>query len=256
METIGAYWKGQLGGPPFLTFRESPSSGGPAMGAGALPGLAWTGVAVTRSLRWRTELPEDAMKLNFTDRARDMVLSFMDQEEDGPQALRIAVEGSPFAPNYQLTLVEAAARTKSDLEVSAGSFTVLVDEASVNRLDGARVDFVETIQESGFQITPDPDAVKAAIDEAGPAGELADRVRQVLDTEINPAVASHGGAINLVDVQGTEVFIEMSGGCQGCAMSRMTLRQGVERMVSQSVPEVSAIHDVTDHMSGENPYFT
>ena len=196
------------------------------------------------------------MKLNFTDKARDMVLSFMDQEEDGPQALRIAVDGSPFAPNYELTLVEAASRQDSDAEVRAGEFDVLVDEASVERLDGASVDFVETLQESGFQITPDPDAVKAAVDAAAPNGELADRVRQVLDTEVNPAVASHGGAINLVDVQGTEVFIEMAGGCQGCAMSRMTLRQGVERMVSQAVPEVTAIHDVTDHLSGENPYFT
>ena len=166
------------------------------------------------------------------------------------------MEGSPFSPNYELTLVEAEARSASDVEVDAGALTVLVDEASVKRLDGARVDFVETIQESGFQITPDPNAVKDAMDEAGPGGALAERVTEVLDTEINPAIAAHGGVINLVDVQGTEIFIEMAGGCQGCAMSRMTLRQGVERMVSQSVPEVTAIHDVTDHASGDNPYFT
>ncbi len=196
------------------------------------------------------------MKLNFSDKARDMVLSFMDLEEDGVQALRIAVEGSPFAPNYELTLVDAGTRGESDLAVDAGSFTVLVDKASADRLDGATVDFVETVQESGFQITPDPDALKSAMDGAGPAGELAERVTHVLDTEINPAIAAHGGVINLVDVQGTEIFIEMAGGCQGCAMSRMTLRQGVERMVSQSVPEVTAIHDVTDHASGDNPYFT
>lgn len=196
------------------------------------------------------------MKLSFTDRARDMVVSFMDMEEDGLQALRIAVDGSPFAPNYELTLVESEQRADSDVEVDAGAFTVLVDEASVDRLNGAKVDFVETIQESGFQITPDPDASKAARESAGPEGELADRVSHVLDTEINPAIAAHGGVINLVDVQGTEIFIEMAGGCQGCSMSRMTLRQGVERMVSQSVPEVTEIHDVTDHASGENPYFS
>ncbi|MCY3546100.1 MAG: NifU family protein [Gemmatimonadetes bacterium] len=196
------------------------------------------------------------MKLTFTDKARDMVVSFMDMEEDGLQALRIAVDGSPFAPNYELTLVDAEQRAETDVEVDAGSFTVLVDEASVERLNGAEVDFVEKIQESGFQITPDPNATKAAIDDAGPSGKLAERVSHVLDTEINPAIAAHGGVINLVDVQGTEIFIEMAGGCQGCAMSRMTLRQGVERMVSQSVPEVTAIHDVTDHASGENPYFS
>ena len=196
------------------------------------------------------------MKLNFSDKARDMVLSFMDLEEDGLQALRIAVEGSPFAPNYELTLVDADTRGEADLEVDAGSFSVLVDRASADRLNGATVDFVETIQESGFQITPDPGAVNSAIEGGGPAGALAERVSHVLDTEINPAIAAHGGVINLVDVQGTEIFIEMAGGCQGCAMSRMTLRQGVDRMVSQSVPEVTAIHDVTDHASGDNPYFT
>ena len=196
------------------------------------------------------------MKLKFTDRARDMVLSFMDLDEDGLQALRIAVEGSPFAPNYELTLVEAENRSESDIEVDAGSFSVLVDEASIDRLDGAKVDFIETIQESGFQITPDPETAKASVENAGPQGALAERVSQILETEINPAIASHGGVINLVDVQGTEIFIEMAGGCQGCAMSRMTLRQGVERMVSQAVPEVTAIHDVTDHDSGDNPYFT
>ena len=165
------------------------------------------------------------------------------------------MDGSPFAPRYELTLVDAENRADTDVEVSAGNFNVLVDEASVKRLDGATVDYVETVQESGFQITPDADAVKAVMEGTGPAGALADRVRHVLDTEINPAVASHGGSINLVDVQGTEIFIEMAGGCQGCAMSRMTLRQGVERMVSQAVPDVTAIHDVTDHDGGDNPYF-
>ena len=196
------------------------------------------------------------MKLTFTDKARDMVSSFMDMEEDGLQALRIAVEGSPFAPSYELTLVDAETRAEADVEVDAGVFTVLVDEASVKRLDGAVVDFVETIQESGFQITPDPDALKSETEDEGPSGELAERVSKVLDAEINPAIAAHGGVIKLRDVQGTEIFIEMAGGCQGCAMSRMTLRQGVERMVSQAVPEVTAIHDVTDHASGDNPYFT
>ena len=196
------------------------------------------------------------MKLTFTDKARDMVLSFMEQDEGATQALRIQVDGSPFAPNYELTLVDEEARGPSDVEVSAGAFTVLVDEESVDRLEGASVDFVETVQESGFQIIPDPEAVKAAMERAAPDGELADRVRQVLDQEINPAVAAHGGAINLVDVKGTEIFIEMAGGCQGCAMSRMTLRQGVERMMADTVPEVTAIHDVTDHTGGENPYFS
>ena len=80
-------------------------------------------------------------------------------------------------------------------------------------------------------------------------------VIEVLQDQVNPAIASHGGAINLVDVRGTEIYLEMSGGCQGCAMSRLTLRQGVERMLRQAIPELTAVHDITDHASGANPYF-
>ncbi len=194
------------------------------------------------------------MQLNFTRAARDMVTSFMEEWSED-QVLRMTVEGSPLAPNYELRLVQPDTRQESDVEWDEGAFRVWIDAESARLLDGANVDFVETIKESGFQITPDPDALRAATDRADPKGELADRVRHVLETEINPAIASHGGAIHLVDVEGTEIFIEMAGGCQGCAMSRMTLKQGVERMVSSSVPEVTAIHDVTDHASGDNPYF-
>ena len=87
-----------------------------------------------------------------------------------------------------------------------------------------------------------------------PTGEIADRVRAVLDEQVNPAIAAHGGMISLVDVEDTDVYVEMSGGCQGCALSRMTLSQGVERMLREAVPELTAVHDVTDHASGENPY--
>jgi Fe/S biogenesis protein NfuA len=87
-----------------------------------------------------------------------------------------------------------------------------------------------------------------------PTGAIADRVRSVLETQVNPAIAAHGGMISLVDVEDTDVYVEMSGGCQGCALSRMTLRQGVERMLREAVPELTAVHDVTDHASGDNPY--
>ena len=156
------------------------------------------------------------MKLNFSDKARDMVASFMDLEEDGPQALRIAVEGSPFAPNYELTLVDAATRAESDLEVDAGSFKVLVDGGSAERLNGATVDFVETIQESGFQITPDPDAFEGRRwTTMARAGELAERVSQVLDAEINPAIAAHGGEIKLRGRPGHRDLHRDGGGMPG-----------------------------------------
>jgi Fe/S biogenesis protein NfuA len=191
--------------------------------------------------------------LTFTDRAREMVRTFMDQGDGELEALRIGVEGSPVAPRYELTLVARSDRRADEREVDLGDFAVLVAEQSVDRLNGATVDFVERVNESGFEVRGPAGGAEGVRGE--PKGALADRVREVLDAQVNPAIAAHGGQIDLVDVQGTEIYLEMSGGCQGCALSRMTLRQGVERMLRQSVPELTAVHDVTDHAGGQNPYF-
>jgi len=68
-------------------------------------------------------------------------------------------------------------------------------------------------------------------------------------------VAGHGGVIDLIDVRGGVVYIRMGGGCQGCGMADVTLRQGIEGMLAQHIPEVRGIVDITDHTSGANPYF-
>lgn len=191
--------------------------------------------------------------LTFTDRAREMVQSFIDQSDGELSYLRIASHGSPMAPQFELTLVSEEEREDQEAELDLNGFTVLIPEGAVDSLRDATVDFVERVNESGFEVRPGASPAPARPEP--PKGELADRVREVLDAQVNPAIASHGGAISLVDVQDTEIFLEMSGGCQGCAMSRMTLRQGVERMLRQSIPELTAVHDVTDHASGANPYF-
>lgn len=191
--------------------------------------------------------------LTFTDRAREMVLTFLQQAEGELDALRIhAAGGSPVAPSFELTLIGADERDASDVELDGGGFPVVVDPDTAPKLDGATVDFVQRVNESGFEVTTS----RPKMERAAPAGPIADRVQQVLDQQVNPSVASHGGQILLVDVKETEIYMEMTGGCQGCAMSRLTLRQGVERMLRQAVPEITAVHDVTDHSSGENPYFS
>jgi Fe/S biogenesis protein NfuA len=80
----------------------------------------------------------------------------------------------------------------------------------------------------------------------------------VLEQSVNPAIASHGGRADLValnDEDGT-AYLRLSGGCQGCAMSQMTLRQGIETTLHEEVPELTKILDVTDHGSGENPFYS
>ena len=81
------------------------------------------------------------------------------------------------------------------------------------------------------------------------------RVQAVFDQQINPSVAMHGGYITLVDVRDAKVFIEMGGGCQGCGAANLTLKAGVEAILFEEVPEVTAVIDTTDHRHGDSPYF-
>lgn len=85
--------------------------------------------------------------------------------------------------------------------------------------------------------------------------EMRKRVQEVLDAEINPAVAAHGGVVNLLDVQSNNVFLEFGGGCQGCGMVSVTLKYGVERLLRERIPELGQILDTTDHAAGTNPYY-
>ena len=80
-------------------------------------------------------------------------------------------------------------------------------------------------------------------------------IQKLMEEEINPALASHGGYVTLHSVKGDQAFIEMGGGCQGCAMSYMTLKEGIEEAIKESVPGIKQVVDVTDHSGGENPYF-
>ena len=82
-----------------------------------------------------------------------------------------------------------------------------------------------------------------------------DRVQELLDTAINPAVSGHGGYIELIDVKDSTVYLRMGGGCQGCGAADVTLKAGIERMIFEEVPEITEVLDVTDHASGSNPYY-
>ena len=193
--------------------------------------------------------------ITFTDRARAVVLSLLEESEGELEALRITMKqaDSGLKPHFDLTLVGTDERESDDQEEDVGGFSILVKEYLVNQLEGATVDYVERINESGFEVrTLGLNEPKKSQDP--PEGPMADRVREVLEVQVNPAIAAHGGMISLVNVEETDIFVEMSGGCQGCALSTATLRQGVERMLREAIPELTDVHDITDHSSGENPY--
>ncbi|MBI3952322.1 MAG: NifU family protein [Acidobacteria bacterium] len=85
---------------------------------------------------------------------------------------------------------------------------------------------------------------------------IREKVQDLLDTQINPAVAMHGGYIELLDVIDNNVYIRMGGGCQGCGMANVTLKQGVEELIRENIPEAGQILDTTDHAAGTNPYYS
>ncbi|NIR41088.1 MAG: hypothetical protein GWN79_25095, partial [Actinobacteria bacterium] len=86
-------------------------------------------------------------------------------------------------------------------------------------------------------------------------GPVADRVQQILAQQINPAIAGHGGFAELVAVEGDTAFLRLGGGCQGCGLAQVTLSQGIEVAIIEGVPEITRVVDVTDHASGDNPYY-
>jgi Fe/S biogenesis protein NfuA len=87
------------------------------------------------------------------------------------------------------------------------------------------------------------------------SGDVAQRVVAVLDRQINPSIAAHGGRADLVAVEDATAYLRLSGGCQGCGLAKVTLSQGIEVAITDAIPEVTSVVDVTDHASGDNPYF-
>ena len=181
--------------------------------------------------------------LSFTDTAKERVLHFLQaQKEQGVAALRVAGNRT----EQKLWLVKPEDRRSDDSVFDAGGFEVYLDPLSRGNLEGARVDFVEGVMQSGFRVFyPSP-----TWDDP-----IAQKVQVVLDRQVNPGVASHGGSVSLDRVEDGVAYISLGGGCQGCGAADVTLRHGIERMIFENVPEIKRVADVTDHDSGTNPYY-
>ena len=132
----------------------------------------------------------------------------------------------------------------------AGAFILRVEDTDRERSTEA---FVDAILEGMHWLQLDYD--EGPFYQSGRMDRYAEVVQRLLDEEINPAVASHGGYISLVDVQEDIVYIRLEGGCQGCGMADVTLKQGIETAIIREMPDITAVRDVTDHAGGSNPYY-
>ncbi len=204
--------------------------------------------------------------LSLTDEARGVVIDALRNETPHESlALWVEVTGTRGAGySYDLYFSEVSLAPEDAAIGHDGELTVVVPAASVARLRGSRLEFategggglvlVNPNVPSPEEMNPGVPAEILALGVEGPLGAVA---VVVLDEQVNPAIASHGGRADLValDEEKKVAYIKLSGGCQGCAMSRMTLSQGIETMLREALPELSGVVDVTDHASGANPFY-
>ena len=192
--------------------------------------------------------------IQFTAAAGDQIRTFIAEDEGADLSVRVAIPNpSPVSPEYELSLIDEADKQPDDKIFQTEGFAVVIDRESAKIIEGTTIDWVETLEGSGFKF--DNPNIKP-LGSQPLTGPLPERVQQVLDERINPGVATHGGTISLVDVRDNVVYLRMGGGCQGCGMASVTLTQGIRQVLQEAVPEIVDIQDVTDHASGSDPYFS
>ncbi len=199
--------------------------------------------------------------MTVSDSALATVLEVRAQEDDPAHtALKVAITGSNMTEfQYALELLTISEAADDDLVYTQGShdeLTVIIPADSAANMSGATLDVPAANTPGGLVIrnpnTPNPlDGLDIEL-----TGELPEQIQQVLDQAINPALASHGGYATLVGVDGTKAIITMGGGCQGCAASAMTLRDGITKMLRDALPQLTEVIDATDHTAGENPFYS
>jgi Fe/S biogenesis protein NfuA len=212
------------------------------------------------------DLPTTIPVVTLTPEAHKVVLDAIGQEPD-PASLALwlevrGVQEGTFV--YDLYFQAVSDADEGDAHHAQDELEIIIPSGSIDRLRGARLEWSED-GGGGLVLvnpnTPTPEeaspSVPPEILAKGITSPLALRVVAVLEQAVNPSIASHGGRADLVaiDDEDGSAYVRLSGGCQGCAMSQMTLRQGIETTLLEEVPELTRVLDVTDHGSGENPFY-
>lgn len=204
--------------------------------------------------------PDAALSvLTVTPAARAVVVDARNAEDDaGGLALWVEVTGSANGTyTYDIYFQARRDAAPGDAVDEDDGLVVVVPELSIPRLRGARLDYSEDGEGGLVILNPNspPQVHDAMPATAELTSELAQRIIDVLETQVNPSIAMHGGRADLVGVDQLTAYLQLSGGCQGCGLARVTLSQGIEVALREAVPELVSIVDVTDHASGTDPYF-
>jgi Fe/S biogenesis protein NfuA len=191
--------------------------------------------------------------IEITPTAQSYFKKLIEQQDDEGLGLRISVHhaGTPGA-SCDLQFCPAGQSMPDDVVKEFDGFNLFIAQASEKWLDQAEIDFEE--DPTGGQLTIKAPGIKGS--EPDSDASIEDRVSWLLQTQINPSLAAHGGMVGLVEVtEEKEVILQFGGGCQGCGMADVTMKQGIEQTLTREIPEITAVKDVTDHQSGSNPYY-
>lgn len=198
-------------------------------------------------------MAEDQVLLIDPD-ALEAIIQLRDQEP-GDEEFGLLIEVTGFRAGqfqYELSFMPVADAGDRLVE-SHGNLKVIMPADDAPKLHGSTMSLTDQGLAMNNPNSPASPAMQAPAGDL--TGPLADQVQQVLSQQVNPAIAGHGGAAELVSVDDTTVFLRLMGGCQGCGMAQVTLKQGIERILLDAIPEISEVVDVTDHASGANPFY-
>lgn len=190
------------------------------------------------------------MNITVTETAQTEVVRLMQDQDTPLVGVRITAEAtSPLRASYRLAFVAEGQPTDKDIVLEYTGFNIYIDKDSEPFTQDITLDFVDGLMGRGFKID-NPHKVPPHL-----KGSLAEKIQIVIDEKINPGIASHGGQVSLVEIKDDVAYLQFGGGCQGCGMVDVTLKQGVEVMIKEAVPEIQHVRDITDHTSGTNPYY-
>lgn len=208
-------------------------------------GIGLARLAVKRSAQER-------IMITITETARQKIVMLGKQLSQPIKGVRVrAIPRSPLRASFAMKLMaEGEPALTADVVQTIDEVDVYVDADSAPYLEQAAIDYVFTPMASGFRIMAPPRKLDT------PEGKLAARVQKVLDSHVNRSLFLHGGGAALIDVQGDTVFVEMTGGCQGCSQAATTMSNEIAAVIKEHVPEIKEVFDVTEHAAGKNPYYT
>lgn len=191
--------------------------------------------------------------VHISDSAQEYLLDLLARQDDKDVGIRIFIAdpGTPMAETC-IAYCRPGEEQPTDEKVAYDRFTAWLDQRSLPFLEGAEVDYAK--DRMGGQLTIK--APNAKVPKVSDDSPIEDRINYILQSQVNPSLAAHGGMVNLVEVVNQEIAIlQFGGGCQGCGMVDVTLKDGVEKTLLELLPQLKAVRDVTDHTQDENAFY-